>query len=92
VSEYLSALQKMLRLQTDVLTRIIPHHGERGSNDEEHFKAFLRRTLPSRFSIGTGFMICSEPGIDPSRQTDIVIFDEFSNSQIFLELAASIFP
>lgn len=90
--EYFTALQEILRLQTHVLTNVLPHPGERGSNDEEHFKAFLRRSLPHRYSIGTGFMISSNPSVPASRQTDIVIFDEFENSPIFRELAATVFP
>lgn len=90
--EYFTALQDILRLQARVLTSVLPHSGERGSNDEEHFKAFLRRSLPHRYSIGTGFMICSNPSVSPSRQTDIIIFDEFENSPLFRELAATVFP
>jgi hypothetical protein len=89
---YFEALQDILRLQTEVLTRVLPHSGERGSNDEEHFKAFLRRILPRRYSLGTGFMISSNRHIQPSGQTDIVVFDEFHNSPLFRELAASVFP
>ena len=91
-ANYFGALQDILKLQTQVLTSVLPHPGERGSNDEEHFKAFLRRTLPHRYSIGTGFMISSNPDAEPSAQTDIVIYDEFHNSPLFRELAASVFP
>jgi Domain of unknown function (DUF6602) len=91
-ADYFRALQDILKLQQTVLTRTLPHHGERGSNTEEYFRQVLRRTLPHRYSIGTGFMICSEPGVQPSFQTDIVIYDEFLNSPLFRELAASVFP
>jgi hypothetical protein len=89
---YFAALQDILRLQTEVLTRVLPHSGERGSNDEEHFKAFLRRILPHQYSIGTGFVISSNATVPPSAQTDIIIFDEFYNSPLFRELAASVYP
>ena len=37
-------------------------------------------------------MISSNPDVPPSSQTDIVIYDEFHNSPLFRELAASVFP
>jgi hypothetical protein len=66
--------------------------GERGRNDEERFRAFLAKVLPRRFSIGTGFLVCSNPDIPPSRQVDVVIFDEVHNSPLHRELAAYVFP
>jgi hypothetical protein len=89
---YFAALQEMLKIQTDVLTRVLPHSGERGDNDDEHFKTFLRRVLPHRYSIGTGFMVSSNPSVPRSAQTDIVIYDEFNNSPLYRELSASVFP
>jgi hypothetical protein len=91
-SDYFAALQQILNVQQEVLTRVLPHSGERGSNTEEYFRQLLRRTLPHRYSIGTGFLICSTPDVEPSFQTDIVIYDEFYNTPLFRELAASVFP
>lgn len=90
--DYFAALQRMFDLQTQVLTAVLPHSGERGRNDEERFKEFLRRTLPHRFSLGTGFIVSSDPTIPPSSQTDIVIYDEFFNSPLHRELAAFVYP
>jgi len=89
---YFAALQEMMRIQTDVLTQVLPHAGERGDNDDEHFKSFLRRVVPHKYSIGTGFMVSSNPSVPPSAQTDIVIFDEFNNSPLYRELSSSVFP
>jgi len=90
--DYFGALQRIFELQTDVLTAVLPHPGERGRNDEERFKEFLRRTLPHRFSLGTGFIVSSDPTIPPSSQTDIVIYDEFRNAPLHRELAAFVYP
>jgi hypothetical protein len=90
--DYFRALQTILELQAQVLTKVLPHAGERGDNDDERFKAFLRRTLPHRYSIGTGFLVSSNVESKPSAQTDIIIFDEFTNSPLFRELSASVFP
>jgi hypothetical protein len=66
--------------------------GERGRNDEERFRNFLTKVLPRRFSIGTGFLVCSNPEIPVSRQVDVVIYDEVHNSPLHRELAAYVFP
>jgi uncharacterized protein DUF6602 len=48
--------------------------------------------LPRRFSVGTGFVVCSEPGVSLSAQNDVVIFDEVFNSPLHRELAAFVYP
>jgi hypothetical protein len=89
---YYEALQSIFRLESGVLTATLPHMGERGRNDEDRFRAFLAKVLPRRFSIGTGFLVCSNPDIPHSRQTDVVIYDEIHNSPLHRELAAYVFP
>ena len=86
------ALQSIFSLESGVLTATLPHMGERGRNDEERFRGFLAKVLPKRFSIGTGFLVCSNPDIPPSRQVDVVIYDEVHNSPLHRELAAYVFP
>jgi len=53
---------------------------------------FLIKALPRKFSIGTGFLVCSKESIPPSNQTDIVIFDDLNNSPLHRELSSHIFP
>ena len=76
VKAYYEALQRVFELQSEVLTAALPHMGERGRNDEERFRDFLSKTLPRKFSIGTGFVVCSDPSVPQSNQNDIVVFDE----------------
>jgi hypothetical protein len=85
-------MQRIFELEAEILTAVLPHAGERGRNDEERTKAFLARVLPKKFSIGTGFILCSNPQLEPSRQNDIVIFDEAQNAPLHRELAAFVFP
>jgi hypothetical protein len=66
--------------------------GERGRNDEERFRSFLSKTLPRRFSTGTGFIVCSDKTVSRSDQSDIVVFDEVHNSPLHRELAAFVYP
>ena len=89
---YYEALRSIFQLESEVLTATLPHSGERGRNDEERLRAFLAKVLPRRFSIGTGFLVCSNPTLPASRQIDTVVFDEIHNSPLHRELAAYVFP
>src|SRR6266566_743017 len=89
---YFDALTRVFALESGVLTATLPHPGERGRNDEERFRAFLAKVLPRRFSIGTGFLVCSDPDAPASRQMDTVIYDEIYNSPLHREPAAYVFP
>ena len=92
IKAYYEALRDIFALESRVLTASLPHRGERGRNDEERFRSFLAKVLPRRFSIGSGFLVCSNPSVPASRQVDTVIFDEIYNSPLHRELAAYVFP
>jgi hypothetical protein len=92
VRSYYSALQAQFNLQSAVLTDVLPHSAERGRNNEERFREFLARILPRRYSVGSGFIISSEPSIPVSSQTDVVIYDEFFNSPSHRELTSHVYP
>ena len=92
VRNYYSALQEQFRLQSNILSDVLPHSGERGRNNEERFREFLSRVLPHRYSVGSGFVICSEASVSVSSQTDVVLFDEFYNAPIHRELASHVYP
>lgn len=92
IHKYYSALEQIFQIQSDVLTGVLTHLGERGRNDEEMFRQFLRKILPNRFGVSTGFIVCSNPNKEPSNQTDVVICDQFFNSPIYRELAGEVHP
>lgn len=89
---YYGALQSIFHLQSKILTGVLPHAGERGSNDEERCRAFLNSVLPRRYSIGSGFVVSSTPGSEASLQQDVVIYDDFLNSPLHREISAAAFP
>jgi hypothetical protein len=70
----------------------LPHLGERGRNDEERFREFLTRVVPRKFSVGTGFLVCSDSKVPTSSQTDVVLYDEIHNSPLHRELSAFVYP
>jgi hypothetical protein len=92
VKDYYSALQEEFRVHSEVLTNVLPHSGERGRNNEEKFRDFLTKVLPKQFSVGTGFVISSQPNLPISSQTDVVLYDEFWNSPIYRELSSHVYP
>lgn len=89
---YYQAVQEIFAKQSEILTAVLPHYGERGRNDEERLRDLLIKVLPRRFSIGTGFIVCHDTNIPHSSQTDIVIYDETQNSPLHRELSAYIYP
>lgn len=89
---YYNALQNVFDLQSSILAGVLPHSGKRGSNDEERCRAFLSSVLPRRYGIGSGFVVSSAPASKPSREQDVVIFDDFLNSPLYREPAAGVFP
>lgn len=92
VPSYFSAIQKILEIQRDILTGVLPHNNERGRNDEQRLINFLRQVLPQRFGMGTGFVVSSDSHAGSSRQNDIIISDEFFNSPLHRELSAQVYP
>jgi hypothetical protein len=92
VQAYYITLQHILNMQRGILTGVLTHRGERGRNDEERLRHFLRQILPQRFGLGTGFIISGNPYAPASNQTDIIISDQYWNSPICRELAAEVYP
>jgi hypothetical protein len=87
---YLRALQIIADQSKRELASLMPHLGERGRIAEEIIRSVLYRTLPKRFSLGTGVLISASGGT--SSQTDIVIFDNFHNSPLLGEFGAGLYP
>ena len=65
---YLAALQDLAHRSQKELGRLMPHYGERGRIAEEIIKSVLEKTLPKRFSIGTGVVFSADGQV--SSQTD----------------------
>jgi hypothetical protein len=91
-SAYYATLERILVEEAKGLTAVIPHLGERGRNDEGRVVEFLRRVLPQRFSIGTGFITSSDRDLPQSRQIDIVLYDAIWNAPLYAERATFTFP
>jgi hypothetical protein len=87
---YMNGLHAIADQSRKELARLMPHHGERGRIAEDIVRGVFNKIMPKRFSIGTGVVFSAHGEV--SRQTDIVIYDNFYNSPLLSEFGASIFP
>jgi hypothetical protein len=58
----------------------LTHNGEKGRESEEILRAFLKKFLPQKYKVGTGFVQTDE-GI--SNQCDILVYDESNVPPLF---------
>lgn len=69
------------------------HQGEKGRLNETHLKATLRRHLPEKFGLGTGFIVSSKTiNNKDNPQIDIVIYDKVTNAPLYQSEAFGVFP
>jgi hypothetical protein len=68
-----SAEQEVLRVKLKLSSASITHNGVMGDVNEQHFIAFLKKSLPKRYAVESAIVIDSNG--NTSDQIDIVIFD-----------------
>jgi hypothetical protein len=90
VAAHIEGLSSLAMMMHEHLKDLIEHSGEQGRSSEHVVRATLRSVLPKRFSIGTGIVVSSHGS--KSKQTDIVIYDDFYNASPSLIGEVGIFP
>ncbi|MER9169635.1 hypothetical protein NKI12_20080 [Mesorhizobium australicum] len=81
-----------LRLEREFFSSLTSHPGEIGRLNETHLVRMLRRHLPPKFGIGTGFLVCGGEKARQSPQCDIIIYDAFNNSPFYSSETWQIYP
>jgi hypothetical protein len=81
-----------LRLEADYFSTLTTHNPEKGRLNETHLVKMLRRYLPPKFGIGTGFIMAGGERIIQSSQCDIIIFDAVNNAPFYFSDAWQIYP
>lgn len=79
--DYHKTTTEELLALTNKVRNLITHWGEDGRYKEAVLKNVIRRFLPEKFSIGTGFVIKQTKNRGehlPSRQIDLLIYDDAS--------------
>jgi hypothetical protein len=79
--EILELHKKQLALDIDVIRLAIQHKSVKGLEAENAFKRLLRKHLPQRYNLSSGFVANGER---ISCQHDIVVCDDFMNTPMFL--------
>ncbi len=83
---------RQLRTDADYFSRLTAHPGEKGRLNESHLVRTMRRYLPEKFGLGTGFIVSGGDSISESRQCDIIIYDRANNVPFYASDAWQIFP
>jgi hypothetical protein len=73
LTKLLSSVGEQMRIALG--QSLVPHPGELGTAREEVIRAFLRKHLPKRFGVSTGFVFDWQGNV--SNQIDVVIYDQY---------------
>jgi len=73
--------KKQLALDIDAIRLAIQHKAVKGAEAESAFKRLLRKHLPQRYNLSSGFVVNAD---NVSRQHDIIAYDGFMNAPMFL--------
>jgi hypothetical protein len=83
---------QQLQLEARYFSELTAHNAEKGRLNESHLVRTMRRYLPDKFGIGTGFVVSGGSKIEQSRQCDIIIFDRVNNVPFYSSEAWQIYP
>jgi hypothetical protein len=84
--DYLSTFSDELLAQSNRVDFLIRHTGTVGSFREELLRGFLRKCLPGKFQVSTGFIE------DCGRQLDIIVWDGVNYAPLFRENEVVVVP
>ena len=90
LTELLSELGAEVERSLSAARKLISHSGEKGAATEEIWRMLLRKHLPARYQVDTGFIVDSTDTF--SEQVDIVIFDRQYSPLVFELGSRKIFP
>ncbi|MEO6174405.1 MAG: DUF6602 domain-containing protein [Flavobacterium circumlabens] len=77
--EYYGSLAHELKVKSEKISLLVSHGQTVGNYREHILRELLRKYIPKKFSVATGFI----EGI--SQQIDIIIYDAFNHSPTFIE-------
>jgi uncharacterized protein DUF6602 len=83
---------RQLETEADYFSSLTAHNPEKGRLNETHLVKTLRRYLPPKFGIGTGFIVAAGSPIIESSQCDIIIYDAVNNAPFYSSDAWQIYP
>jgi hypothetical protein len=90
LTELLSEVGAEVERNLSAARKLIAHSGEKGAAAEEIWRVLLRKHLPARYQVDTGFVVDSTDAF--SEQIDVVIFDRQYSPLVFELGSRKIFP
>lgn len=90
LERFFAGVLSQLQAEVDLINALVPHNATKGTLNEESLRRILTAFLPTRYAVGTGFVIDSFG--ERSRQVDLVIFDELYSSKLFKTFSQVLFP
>lgn len=81
IEDIIGLHKKQLKLEIDVIRLAISHSAVKGSEAESAFKQILHKYLPQKYKLSSGFVV---NGDKISRQHDVIIYDDFVNTPVYL--------
>ena len=77
--QYYGSLADEIKIKSDKISLLVSHGQTVGNYREYILRSLLKKYIPSKFSVATGFI----EGLP--RQIDIIIYDSFNHSPTFIE-------
>lgn len=90
LTELLSEVGAEVERNLSAARKLIGHSGEKGAATEEIWRMLLRKHLPGRYQVDTGFIVDSTDTF--SEQIDVIIFDRQYSPLVFELGSRKIFP
>ena len=90
LERFFAGILSQLQTEVDLINALVPHNATKGTLNEESLRRILASFLPTRYAVGTGFVIDSFAG--RSRQVDLVVFDELYSPKLFKTFSQVLFP
>ena len=80
--DYFTSLSESIKEQSNLIAKSFNfHHLSSGQNKENLVADMLKKFLPPRFEVGSGFLVDREGGV--SNESDLLIADGLNNTPFF---------
>ena len=90
LGKYYRGITQQLRSEVDFINSLFQHQGVKGEANEALLRELLTKFIPKRYGVGTGIVIDRHG--NPSRQCDIVVYDNFLYPSLLSLATAHLFP
>lgn len=90
LAKYYEGILNQLRGEVDFINEVFQHQGLKGEGNEAAIRNLLEKFIPRKYGVGSGIVIDQEG--TPSKQCDIVIYDNHSYPEILSLSSIHIYP